>query len=340
MKKSKASNFFNTLFWKIKTTFQRIPMLGEIDGKSSVLPGKINSKKFGTSFGMPMAVEININNKKSMPEDVGKIVKEKLFSDNDYKDKTAIFNVCFSCGKGSIIQGGTYTDPTSHWFNVFFGYYEIDVPQKAWGRPFGYQQLNGSMEVNFQDLLRIGLADWNYFSNYLYGVPLKKASQYLNTSDPKVTTRYIDRMQIKQKTWDYVEIDNFEVVSAYTARGKEDELEERSIWTGLWRRSYGYPHPRKGFNENFFPCRMKAHFYMAFGEGHDHDLNETAYKTYIFGGTINHNIHLDNKAYAKKCGLKVAQFSKDTYNEEFLQEQMKSIRKVIEKKYYHLGFPD
>ena len=328
----------NSLWWKLKIRFQRLPLMGEIGGKTAVPAAKINSKKFGTSSGLSMAVEIKVNRDESIPEGVGKIVKTELFLTDDYADRDFIFNVCFSCGKASIFKKGLYTDPKSHWFNVFFGYYEIDVPAETWKRPFGYAFKNGALSIEFRDLRRIGLADWNYFSNYLYGVPRDPIEKCNDPDNPGIEDTDMGRIQIKGRFWDHVGVDKFRVVSAYTSPGHEHLLQERSIWTPMWRLSYGRPHPRKGIDECFFPCSMKAQFYMSYTEGYDTDMKKTAYKTLIFGGTVNHDCKPDTKKYTRIQGGEKGSFDLESFNDEFLSEQMNAVKKVIEKEFAHLGF--
>lgn len=80
-----------------------------------------------------------------------------------------LFNVCFACGAPEgPTRVGLYGDPRSRWFNVFLGYYQLDVLANAASSPFGYDT-NG--DVVKDQVLRIGKSDWNYFSNWMYGVP-------------------------------------------------------------------------------------------------------------------------------------------------------------------------
>ncbi|HSA14085.1 MAG TPA: hypothetical protein P5346_05010 [Spirochaetota bacterium] len=337
MKKKKfpaLQHAFKSLWWRFKIKFLELPLVGDIDGEYTVPEARVKSRVFGKSQGLPVTVEIKVKDADSIPENVGRIVKKKLFSSDDYAGKDFIFNVCFSCGKSGLLTKGVYTDPKSHWFNVFFGYYEIDVPKNTWQRPFGYDIDRGKSSVNFSDLARIGTADWNYFSNYLYGVPNGAIEGCSDPDDPGIIKRTIGRVEIRKRSWDHVEVDNFRVVSAYTAPGEEHSLEERSVFTPMWRLSYGRPHPRKGFGDSFFPCRMKAHFYMAYDSKFDDDLKEEAYRTFIFGGTVNHDAAIDDKKFKGRFR------DRDSFNDAFLEEQMKAARTVIEKNFAHLGFRD
>lgn len=58
-----------------------------------------------------------------------------------------------------------YGDPASHWFNVFAGYYEIDVARAVWGRPFAYLRgEDGARQVDSAEVAALGSADWNYLA--------------------------------------------------------------------------------------------------------------------------------------------------------------------------------
>ncbi len=54
-------------------------------------------------------------------------------------------------------------------------------------------------------------------------------------------------------------------------------------------------------------------------KGGTNETDEPTYKTYIFGGTINHGF--DTSA------------GNENFNNEFLQEQPDAVRRVIEKKF-------
>lgn len=293
-------------------------LVGDIDNKLFVDGAVVNDPKIGKSMSFPMAQEIVVDKERSAPAGVGKMV-DKVFFPNEGK---LVFNVAFSCGKASAFTPGVYGDPLSIWFNVFFGYYEIDVRKREWRRPFGYDLAsNGAATVNWDDVLKIGKSDWNYFSNWVYGVPDKCIRPTNAIVDPLCTTRLLGREQVGAKHFDLLEIDGAEVVSAYMAKDGTQLVNEDMLFSPLWRIAFGRPRSRPEFTTSFFPVRMKAKLYMCFREvAYDEDLGEAAYQTFLFGGTI-------NKGWPDAAE-----------NERFLDLQMAAVRKVMTKSYADVGF--
>jgi len=329
------------LLLRLKSIFFKLPLVGEIGGRYFSPPLKIeNTAKFGKSFAMPSVLKIVIDERHPIPGEVGKLVNDRFFKDED----TLFFNVSFACGKGGLFEKGTYTDPLSHWFNVFFGYYEINAviasenDGKGWPRPFGYEREGG--DICFMDLIKIGKSDWNYFSNRMYGVPLAEVEKNNGISLPPTTAVRLGTETIGKHEWDVVEVDKFDVVSAYVTEEGRARIENASVFSPIWRMCYGNPHPRPGFDECFFPTNMKAKFYVRTERSvsdevgkylHEHGRiavdrhpknRVPVYSTYIFGGTINHNY----ETFKEEGRLERAIF-----NEEFLEEQLKSARKVMAK---------
>ena len=182
---------------------------------------------------------IDMNQKSDDEEprkNVGNIVKERLFGGS----KDFLFNVCFVVGDYMNSQSGDYGNPNSHWFNVFFGYYEIVVSKSDWNRPFGYTK---DKKIDFDEVSRLGMADWNFFSNWMYGVPIEKINQVLRPCKIIDKNQFYDgdtmnldkKLEILSrhsgnticthlgtvdatgsgKYWDLIELDNVDVVSIY-----------------------------------------------------------------------------------------------------------------------------
>lgn len=300
----------------MKNVFFKLPLMGSIYNRC-FSPGLAiaNTKKFGLSFSMPSVLRIVIDNESQSPADVGRMVNSQFFK----AENRVSFNVSFSCGKAGLTEPGKYTDPLSHWFNVFFGYYEIDVidssfDENGWERPFGYTGTS-CREVEFYDLVRIAKSDWNYFSNFLYGVPYGKVHENDPIDMPSISKTVLGREQIGKHQWDYAEVDNLDVVSAYTSKTDEDKLENPSIFSPVWRVCFGKPHPRDDFNQSFISSNMKARFFMRSEAVVDPLTDNHVYKTYIFGGTINHSYDAIDKSF----------------NDEFLEEQLNAARRTIMK---------
>jgi len=243
---------------------------------------------------------------------VGSLVKEIFF--NKYPD--FIFNVCFAVGhfEPDSLSPGQYGDPRSPWFNVFVGYYELEVPKSTWKRPFGYTiDAENQPVVNFDDILRIGKADWNYFSNWMYGVPDGSVNPFNNLG--KASTVPFPRERIGNNYWDYFEIKDVEVVSAYCSRGPEGKpLVSNCPLTPFWRPSFGLPVSSDipEFPLSFIGVKMRGQMYLSYREDGD------SYKTVIFGGTVKSDF---------------------IGGDDFLKIQMAACREVILNHYRNLGFP-
>lgn len=304
--------------WKLLFTGWRAlrgaPLVGEIKGRYKAVPAVITGDPFGESSAEPQVLEIIVSDEEQWPLGVGKIVNE-IFYD---KAPPIIFNVCFSCHRPDESGRSKYADPTSHWFNVFFGFYEIDVPASEWGRPFGFKTDDEeNWEVEFDDLVRIGKADWNYFSNYMYGVPWWKACGCNRLDDPGVETRITgQRLKIRGQRYIECEVDGMEVVSAYCA-GDEELRRNVTFFTKFWQKKFGTCEPNPKYGESFFPVRMKMRFLIGWKPERDFDLKCDAFKTFIYGGSI-------NKTWAEE-------FDREAFNEEFLEAQMAAVKEAAER---------
>jgi hypothetical protein len=94
-------------------------------------------------------------------------------------------------------------------------------------------------------------------------------------------------------------------------------LDSEGIFSPVWRICFGQPHPSPGYVSSFISTSMKGRFYMRFKEDKTAETDEPVYTTYIFGGTINHSYDKMENG--------------EEFNDEFLEEQMKSAKKVIIK---------
>lgn len=290
--------------------FEFDPTPGSIGGSVWAHPPYVNDPQLGRSRSVvPIINRIHVDDRPQLGARMGQIAKVIFFPEYP----AFVFNVCFAVGDFSLIlQPGLYGDPHSHWFNVFMGYYQLDAPKAIWTRPFGYERADTHARVAFEDILRLGKADWNYFSNYMYGVPEDCIEPY-NKVDPSTPCRNLGRLPIGQRSWDSIEIED-EAVSAYEsetpgARG----LVYNSMLTPLWRRTFGLPCPRPDFQQSFISTKLRGRMYMSFSE------DEDSYHTVIFGGTV-------NKSFPASL------------NERFLELQMQACRETIERHYPRLGF--
>ena len=285
------------------------PTLGAVGGDILAHPPAVDAGGAGASHSVvPTITRIPVDDQPRIGTPVGGMVKAALFA----AVPDFVFNVCFAVGPFRLFRPGAYGDPTSPWFNVFAGYYQIDCPKPSWTRPFGYAAASPGAAIAFDDILRIGKADWNYFSNWMYGVPLASVTPY-DAPDPGVVCTAQGRVPIGRSLWDLIDVDGFGAVSAYQAQGST-ALEDNTVLTPLWRATYGEAESVPGFDTSFPGTRMHARLYMAWSE------DAGAFHTYLFGGTV-------NKAFD------------DRGNPQFLDEQMAACAKVIAEHYPTLGFP-
>jgi len=265
---------------------------------------------------------------------VGSIVKKTFFA--QYPGFR--FNVCFSVGpmepaseplafvlgapvlRDLLPQGlgarGTYGDPTSIWFNVFAGYYQLDAPKPAWSRPFGYEVGGGKPTIRAEDVVPIGKADWNYFSNYMYGVPEDCIAPFDAIDLSRVKAEIAPtRTRIGERHWDLLRLDGVEVVSAYeSAAPHARRLVNNSLYTKLWQAYFGGAAPREGHEQSFPGASMQAALYMSYTEDDDF------YRTVLFGGTVNTGFTAGDNA-------------------TLLDAELSAVRTVIEQHSTELGFP-
>ena len=147
------------------------PSIGEVAGRTEAAPPELTRSTFGpTQACSPTVLRFHVDQEEREVCKVGSIVKRVMFPDYP----PFVFNTVACVGAFSPPGApGPYADPTSEcWFNVFFGYYQLDCLKSEWSRPFGYATADRERStVVVEDLVRLGKSDWNWFSNWCYGVP-------------------------------------------------------------------------------------------------------------------------------------------------------------------------
>jgi hypothetical protein len=287
------------------------PLIGEIGDRFLVEPPELATNRFGESTHLPTVLEIYVGHNPPKVFPVGELVHDRFFATSS----PIIFNVSFSCAKSSLLRGGDYANPESIWFNVFFGFYEIDVRCSEWGRPFGFKNSTpGRLDLEFDDLLRIGKSDWNYFSNYVYGVPPDECGQH-DAIPGNATPAPLGVVGIGGLDYAEAEVEGLEVVSGYVS-GKDDKrlLNNVRAFSPIWRAVFGRPKKKAAYPKSFISTTMRMRFYARWERGFDSDLECEAYKTFIYGGTV-------NLAYPDAAE-----------NAAFLDAQMDAVRRAIDRK--------
>jgi hypothetical protein len=309
VRKSPRSTWRRVFDREQRVLFRFDPSIGEVAGRTEACPPQVDSATFGASQPCsPAILRFHVNDVEREVCKVGSIVKRQMFPDHP----PFVFNTVACVGAFRPPGApGPYADPSSaYWFNVFVGYYQLDCLKSEWSRPFGYEKAEESRStVVPEDLVRLGKSDWNWFSNWCYGVP---ADALLATSAvPSALDAVVkDLVKIGNGYWHEVEINGTEVASCYEsdAPGAEKLQWTSDVWEA-WRRSFGAPRSRPSFPESFIPVRVDAVIDMSYWE------DDEAYHTVIFGGTAH-------------AGA----------NPEFLQTQLQATRAVITSEYPDLGF--
>ena len=233
------------------------PSVGVIDGRSEAyapdLRAAAKELKFPEEFARvrlcaPVPLRFYVDDKLRFVSNAGQIVKRKVFP---APYGSFIFNTVACVGELDDQGRGAYADPQSPWFNIFLGYYQIDVEVSKWGRPFGYESDGGiDSEVHHEDIIRLGKADWNWFSNWMYGVPAEYLEDDIDAIDPDTTVEVSPQLgKIGNSLWHSVAMDNVKVKSCFESDAPgAPKLVNNSPLTFVWRDAFGRPYPRKGKN--------------------------------------------------------------------------------------------
>ena len=291
-----------------KPLLRYAPAHGSVGGKTEPDPPIVEDGPFGgCQESSNNVTRLFVDDQHRALTDVGRVVKEVMFP--TYPD--FVFNTVACVGTLDRDGFGGYTDPSSPWFNVFDGYYQIDAPKPDWRRPFGYRSASGiDSQVEFEDLVRLGKSDWNWFSNWMYGVPAEFAERSSGVDMASVATDQSAAGVIGASRWHLASVQGVEFVSAYEAGGPDaDRLVDNTVLSPVWRRAYGRPRPKPDWSESFFPTVRGADLYMAYWE------DDQAFHTVMFGGTT--------PPEAPRA---------------FLDAQLAACRAVIERSYPELGF--
>jgi hypothetical protein len=286
------------------------PGVGQVGDSSTVQEPLVIDERFGRSqLCTPAVLRIFVTDEDREVSRSGALAKRKLFADLP----PFVFNTVACVGQAEGPDRlGLYTNPASHWFNVFFGYYQLDAAKADWPRPFGYRTADGvRSEVAVEDVVRLGKSDWNFFSNWNYGVPAEVVDRYTRVDPAAMPVRQRPPERIGDSLWHPLTIDSVEVASTYESDAADAQrLVDNTILAGVWRDSFGMPNPQPGFSESFVATKLRASMWVAYWE------DAEAFHTTIFGGTLTEGTP-----------------------DDFLALQLDAVRTVMERSYPRLGFP-
>ena len=303
------------------------PCIGEVGGETDVYPPVVELDDYGASrhlhraggdgygtsrnsTGFPLRLHVDDSVVRRV-DGVGAKVKRTMFPDHP----PFTFNAVACVGDFDHDGPQKYTNPESPWFNVFLGYYQLDCRKDRWHRPFGFESAAGAVSVPcIDDLVRLGKADWNYFSAWDCGVPEDEVRRYCSPDHRESDVRDHGLVTIGDTRWRHLELLDITVASAYIAEPPARQPVDNNLLCGLFRDSYGYPQPVPGYDTSFVAATLDSFQYMAYFETVDDD-GVGWFHTLIFGGTVHHG-----------------------QDAPLLEAQMAADRTVIEEHYARFGF--
>jgi hypothetical protein len=286
------------------------PTKGVVAGDTTPHPPQVPPQPWGASwFPSGGITRFYVTNDVRVATDIGSRVKKVMFPGYP----PLVFNTIACCGKPAAIPNGpgVYGDPQSIWFNIFFGGYEMScLKSDGWTRPFGYESAAGiNSVIHGEDIERLGKSDWNWFSNYMYGVPAEVCERYSDIG--KAAFGPTATVTLGSSQWHVVSLSNVTVASTYQSDAKgAQQLQENSVLTSEWRDAFGHPCPRPDYTTSFIPTTLKATLFMSYSEDTD------GFYTVMFGGT---------------SGVKA--------DPAFLAAQVKAAQETIVLNYPKAGFP-
>lgn len=307
-----------------------LPNVGHLGGHICLArPAVIDDPELGQSSATPSVLEVVVSKEQRDILKVGRKVHEKLFS----QYPAFSFNVNFSCARVDPLTGrSAYADPRSHWHNVFFGRYQIDAPigkpgeADKWTRPFGFVR-SGSTDIHFDDIVRIGKADWGYFSSWMYGVPEAALNKIFAETDaaPRATMTVLDP-KVLIKGLSYVEclVDGLWLPSTFVSGQDGQRLVDNDRFLSpVWRALFGEPpedllrdpEVTERLTRSFAPTEMRMQFLLRADLEEDPKLG-SVFSTSIYGGGV-------NKTWAGRDARRQA------LNARFLSAQMEAVKELM-----------
>lgn len=262
--------------------FSRLP-LATIDGRLRVRALSLPDDGLGAARGLPMALRLRVHpGDRGFPAGIGGEVHARAFADRPGFDVAVVFGCAAPDHRGR----SAYADPRSPWYGVFFGYYEVVVDARAWGRPFGFVPDGlGGWVVEPRELARLGKADWNHFSAGLYGVPLEACVACDDTRDDAAPIVH-GEVDVGARRFVHVELPRVRVVGPYGGPGG-DGYRDRVPWVGaVWRRAFGRFDEEVVGAQAFAPIAMRGRFDVACAPGVGLG-GAPIFRTWVGGGSQN-----------------------------------------------------
>ena len=255
------------------------PSFGVIGGQTDVHPPEVHDPVYGDSQNCTGAIlRVHVDEGRRELCAVGSKVKSSMFP---APYPPFVFNAVACVGAFEPDGPQRYGNPESPWFNVFLGYYQLDCARAEWDRPFGFASAAGADSAPVvEDLTRLGKSDWNYFSNWDYGVPEDALEPYCHIDPASDANVDHGLVEIAGRRWRHVDLLGVEVASSYVSgHPGARQLVDNTVVSAMLHEGFGYPDPRPGYDTSFIPTRLDATLHMAYV------ADDEYFHTLIFGGT-------------------------------------------------------
>jgi len=262
-----------------RTVIRFDPSIGMIGGQTDVYPPVVHDPVYGDSQNCTGTIlRVHIDDEVRELCRVGSLVKSRMFPP---PYPPFVFNAVACVGAFEPDGPQRYGNPDSPWFNVFLGYYQLDCARAAWDRPFGFHAADGADSLPcVEDLVRLGKSDWNYFSNWDYGVPEDAVEPYCDVDVEPADHVDHGLVEIAGRRWRHLDLLGVEVASSYVSdHPGARQLVDNTIIAGMLHEGFGYPDPQPHHPTSFIPTRLDGSLVMAYY------ADEEAFHTLIFAGT-------------------------------------------------------
>ena len=265
--------------WLDRVVVRFDPSVGMIGGETDVYPPMVHHPVYGDSQNCTGTIlRVHVDDEPRELCAVGSKVKSRMFP---APYPPFVFNAVACVGAFEPDGPQRYGNPDSPWFNVFLGYYQLDCARTDWDRPFGFHTASGADALPcIEDLARLGKSDWNFFSNWDYGVPEAALEPYCDVDVQPGDHTDHGLVEINGRRWRHVDLLGVQVASSYVSDSPgAGQLVDNTLIAGLLHQGFGYPDPRPGHTTSFIPTRLDASLHMAYF------ADDEYFHTLIFGGT-------------------------------------------------------
>lgn len=239
---------------------------GSIRGRRWVrVPRVVGPDGLWASTRVRVPIRFEISERATLLREPGRTAARQLFAGHQEVSCSVAF------ATGPIARTiGSYADPGSPWYSIFYGGYEVVSPQEL--GPYGYGE-NGKPDPS--SVLRLGLADWAFLSAYGYGSPLSSLAGTSSELDAPSSVQG-ERVSVGGIEWDQLEFPRIHLAGPSDAKPEESGVPPHIRL--LWRAVFGGPPPVA----ESLKCELQARCIMSSWRHKD-----GTWRTNVFGGVAN-----------------------------------------------------